>query len=87
MSKIETLINLIDVCATQSWFLQLLSRDHRLYMILSITGLGQRKTSDNRGGGGGGIGGNSRSDGAGQPGAGGGFGTVGLVLIYPWWYL
>ena len=56
-------------------------------MILSITGLGQRKTSDNRGGGGGGIGGNSRSDGAGQPGAGGGFGTVGLVLIYPWWYL
>ena len=77
----------MDVCVNQSWFLQLLSRDHRLYMILSITGLGQRKTSDNRGGGGGGIGGNSRSDGAGQPGAGGGFGTVGLVLIYSRWCL
>ncbi|XP_063423309.1 uncharacterized protein LOC134707479 isoform X1 [Mytilus trossulus] len=43
----------------------------------SYSGLGQRKVSDNRGGGGGGVGGNFRADHAGEPGAGGGYGTVG----------
>lgn len=42
-----------------------------------FAGLGQRKVSDNRGGGGGGVGGNFRADQTGEPGAGGGYGTVG----------